>query len=201
MVRSCHRPIAPGRYGAEKYTLLRVGPFPDLYRAMALQHSSRGDQASSLIAAEAANGKFSSFGSSYRFYARLLNSFPKRTDEARDAARMCLRLPLPTIGLTVEDFKEVAVLGLLAEQSDSTEECMSKLQAMYEKLRQHEREDDPQASQGMTPQQIAADEANYLLDTTALTGGTWRETRAKVAEIFRSVGKEDMAAFVNPYKS
>ncbi|CAB9519715.1 expressed unknown protein [Seminavis robusta] len=187
-------------YGAEKYSLLRVGPFPDLYRTMSLQHSERDDEASSLIAAEAANGKFSQFGSTYRFYARLLDSFHQREEEARDASRMCLRLPLPTIGLTREDFKEVAVLGLIADKGDSEEEAMVKLQVMYEKIREHEKEDDPQANQGMTPEQMAADEANYLLDTTALTGGPWRDTRAKLAEIFRSVGKEDMAAFVNPYK-
>ena len=166
-----------------------------------MQHASRDDESSSLIAAEAANGKFQTFGSTYRFYARLLNSFPNRVEEARDAARMCLRLPLPTIGMTAEDFKEVAILGLIAEESDSTEVAMTKLQDMYEKIREHEKEDDPQANQGMTPEQMAADEANYLLDTTALTGGSWRDTRAQLAEIFRKVNKEEMAEFVNPYKS
>jgi len=72
---------------------------------------------------------------------------------------------------------------------------------MYEKIREHEKEDDPQANQGMTPEQMAANEANYLLDTTALAGGKWRDTRQQLAEIFRSVGKEDMAKFVNPYKN
>ena len=189
------------RYGPEKYTLLRVGPFPDLYQAMSLQHASRSDESSSLIAAEAANGKFTSFASTYRFYARLLNSFPNRIEEARDASRMCLRLPLPTIGMQLDDFKEVAVLGLIAERDDPVDVALTKLQNMYEKIREHEREDDPQANQGMTPEQQAADEANYLLDITALTGGSWRETRAKLAEIFRKVNKDDMADFVNPYKS
>jgi len=188
-------------YGPEKYTLLRVGPFPDLYQTMSLEHAARDDESSSLIAAESANGKFGTFGATYRFYARLLNSFPNRQEEARDAARMCLRLPLPTIGLTREDFKEVAVLGLLANKGDSTTDAIAKLKDMYEKIREHEKEDDPQANQGMTPEQMAANEANYLLDTTALAGGKWRDTRQQLAEIFRSVGKEDMAKFVNPYKN
>lgn len=186
-------------YGPDKYTLLRVGPFPDLYVVMALGHADRGDEASSLIAAEASNGKFSAFGSTYRFYARLLDSFPNRQEEARDAARMCLRLPIPTMGLTTDDFKEVAVLGLLADKDDSTSDAIQKLQEMYEKIREHEKDDDPQ--NGMTPEQMAADEANYLLDTTAFTGGSWRETRPKLAEIFRSAGKDSMAAFVNPYNT
>lgn len=189
------------RYGSEKYTLLRVGPFPDLYENMALQHLSREDEQSSLIAAEASNGKFGTFGSTYKFYARLLRSLPNRNDEARDAARMCLRVPLPSMGLTLEDFKEVAVLGQLADKDDSTADAVKKLQEMYVKIRVHEKEDDPQANQGMTPEQMAADEANHLLNTAALTGGSWRGTRSKLAEIFREVGKDDMAAFVNPYKS
>ena len=166
---------------------------------MALGHAERGDEASSLIAAESSNGKFSTFASTYKFYARLLDSFPNRQEEARDAARMCLRLPIPTIGLTTADFKETAVLGLLADKDDSTSDAIRKLQDMYEKIREHEKDDDPQS--GMTPEQMAADEANYLLDTTAFAGGSWRDIRPKLAEIFRSVGKESMAAFVNPYNT
>ena len=40
-------------YGLDKYVLLRVGPFPDLYETMSNQHLSKGDNKSSLIAAEA----------------------------------------------------------------------------------------------------------------------------------------------------
>lgn len=181
--------------------MLRVGPFPDLYEKMALQHAERDDEASSLIAAETSNGKFKGFGSTYRFYARLLNSFPNRDEESRDAARMCLRLPLPTLGLTVADFKEVAVLGQIAYENDSDSDAMSKLRDFYEKLREHEKEDDLQANQGMTQEQLAADNANHLLDTCALTGGMWSSTRKELAGIFREVGKDDVAEFVNPYRT
>ena len=181
--------------------MLRVGPFPDLYQKMALQHAERDDEASSLIAAETSNGKFKGFGSTYLFYARLLNSFPNRSEESRDAARMCLRLPLPTVGLSVQDFKEVAILAQVAEESDSDADALVKLNDFYEKIREHEKEDDLQANQGMTPEQLAADNANHLLNVCALTGGNWSETRKELAEVFRGVGKTDIAEFVNPYRS
>jgi hypothetical protein len=180
--------------------LLRVGPFPDIYETLALGHAKRGDESSSLIAAEAANGKISGFASPFLFYARLLASFPNRKEETRDAARVCLRLPLPSIGLTVDDFREAAILGQLAEESDSDEEVLAKIQRMYEKIRESEL-DDPTSTQGKTPEQIAFDEANYILDTVALTGGEWSEVRPKLAEIYKSVGRDDMAAFVNPKDS
>lgn len=155
-----------------------------------------------MISAEAANGKISGFASTFLFYARLLASFPNREEETRDAARMCLRIPLPSIGLSIDDFREVAILGQIAEESDSDEEILAKLQSMYERMRESEQEDITSSmSQGKTPEQTAFDEANYILDSVALTGGSWAEVRPKLAEIYKSVGRDDMAAFVNPESS
>uniref|UniRef100_A0A7R9ZLM0 Uncharacterized protein n=1 Tax=Craspedostauros australis TaxID=1486917 RepID=A0A7R9ZLM0_9STRA len=184
-------------YGVDKYVLLKVGPFSDIYESLALGHAKGGDESSSLISAEAANGKMTGFGSTFRFYARLLRSFPNREEEARDAARMCLRLPLPSIGMEMDDFREVAVLGQLAEDADSDDDVRSKLQSMYQSYVDHEK-DDPHASQGKTPESMAIDEANYLIDTTALKGGEWKEIRSDLAKIYSSVGYNEMAKFVDP---
>jgi hypothetical protein len=161
-------------------------------------HAERGDESSSLIAAEAANGKISGFASTFLFYASLLDSFPNRSEETRDAARMCLRMPLPSIGLSAKEFRDVGIYGQIAEKSDTDEEIFAKLQIMYEKMREHENEDPRSANNDMTPEQKAIDEANYLLDTAALTGANWSEIRPKLAEIYKSVGREDIATFVNP---
>lgn len=182
-------------YGVDKYVLLRVGPFPDLYQTMARQHAEKGDEQSSLIAAEAANGKLAGFGSTFRFYARLLASFPNRHEESRDAARMCLRLPLTTIGMSMDNFREVAVLGQLAEEQDSLKDMIAKLNDMYEKLRMAEQEEDG----SKTPEQAAIDEASYLMDQTALSGARWSEIRPKLGTIFRSIDRVDMAKFVDLY--
>lgn len=201
LLQAFDTPYEPGAvaqlgYGPDKYVLLRVGPFPDLYQDMARQHFAKGDEQSSLIAAEAANGKLPGFGSTFRFYARLLSSFPNREEETRDAARMCLRLPLPTIGMDRSDFEEVAVLGQMIEADQSSPEtAMVKLKEMYERLKQAE-EEDPHAS-GRTREQTVIEDASDLINETVLTGKEWSSIRPELAEMFRSIGREDMASFID----
>jgi hypothetical protein len=191
-----------GSYGVDKFVLLRVGPFPDIYESLALGHAKKSDESSALIAAEASNGKISGFSSTFLFYAKLLSSFPNRNEESRDAARMCLRMPLPTIGLTMDEFRDVAILGQIADPSDSDEVLLTKLQTMYENMRERET-NDPRSSgnNDMTPGQRALHEANYILDMTALTGSKWSAVRSKLAKIYKSVGRDDMGKFVNPTAS
>lgn len=184
-------------YGPEKYALLRIGPFPDLYENMTNQHMSRNDEASALIAAEAANGKFTGFGSTFAFYSQLLSTLPNREDESKDAARVCLRLPLPSVALTREDLANVSRNAGLAADDDGIDECMTKMQDMYEKIRRYE-QDQEDSDSGKTAEQIALDEANYLIDTAALTGRKWREIREELAEIYGDAGQDNMAEFVNP---
>lgn len=186
-------------YGVDKYVLLRVGPFPDIYRSLARGHAERKDESSALIAAESCNGKISGFASTFLFYSRLLDSLPNRSEERRDAARICLRMPLPSIGLATDEFREAAVLGEIANKNDSDAEVFAKLKDMYEKYRDHENNDDPRAGNNdMTPEQKAIDEANYIIDTTALTGSNWAKVRPQIADIYKAVGRIDMANFVCP---
>ncbi|KAL7525684.1 hypothetical protein ACHAXR_001114 [Thalassiosira sp. AJA248-18] len=180
-------------YGLDKYVLLRVGPFPDLYETMANQHLSRGDEESSLIAAEASNGKFSGFGSTFAFYAKLLGSLPKRDDECRDAARMTIRMPLPSMGLTRKDFVDVAKMAGFADAEDDGDEALNKMLEFYEKIRQHERDEN---SGDKTVKQTAMEDANYLLDVACLTGQKYGEVRGEIAKIYREAGMEDDARFV-----
>jgi hypothetical protein len=188
-------------YGVDKYVLLKVGPFADIYESLAMGHAAKKDESSALISAEASSNKISGFASTFLFYARLLSSFSNRKEEVRDAARMCLRMPLPSIGLSINDFRQVAILGQMADESDSDAEIMAKLQIMYEKIREHERDEDPRSQAAKSPEQAALDEANYLLDRAALTGGKWSEVRPQLAAIYKSVGRDDMATFVNPLAS
>lgn len=193
-------PFAPGSvaqlgYGLDKYILLRVGPFPDLYQAMAQQHT---DEQSSLIAAEAANAKLGGFASNFLYYAQLLASWQHREEEARDAARQCLRLPLPTIGWEEEDWKQVAVLGQMAKEGDSLEVCRRGMKEMYEKIREAEKEENPT---GRTVEQAKLEEINALLDQTALAGAPWSSVRPQLIESFREIGRDEMASFVEHWSS
>lgn len=199
-------------YGPSKYILLRVGPFPDLYEEMASQHSAKNDESSSLIAAEASNGKFTGFGSTFRFYAELLNSFPNRAEEAKDAARVCLRLPLPSIGMYEEDYIRVSEMAMLpslsssssssaAENPSSKEEAMMRMEEMYEKIKAHEEEDE-QAKANMTPEQMAIEDANKLLDRMVFDSDReWSSVRKELGDIYDAAGLDDMSVFVDPSRN
>ena len=197
-------PYVPGSvddlgYGLEKYVLLRVGPFPDLYESLSVQHAARGDEQSSLIAAEASNGKVSGFASTFAFYARQLSTFTAREDETRDAARVCLRLPVPSLGMLDEDYVDVSRLAGLSDPGDSTSDALEELRIMYEKIRQRSEEEGAGPGQNSkTPEQEAIDEANYLLDRLSLGGGDWASVRSDLGRIYRAAGREDMASFVDP---
>ena len=184
-------------YGLEKFVLLRVGPFPDLYETMANQHLSRGDEKSSLIAAEASNGKFGGFGSTFAFYAKLLNSLPQRGEESRDAARMCVRMPLPSMGLTASDFATVSKMAGFADATDSNEKAIEKMLHMYKKIREHEKDEN---SGDKTLKQIAMEDANYLLDVACLTGQKYSEVRSEIANIYREAGMKSDAEFAERVK-
>jgi len=197
-------PYEPGSvdklgYGIDKYNLLRVGPFPDLYQTMSQEHALRNDESSSLIAAETANRKFSGFASTFLSYARRLSECPNRDDETRDAARVCLRLKLHSVGSEVEDFADVATFAGIAGREEDLEEKMVKLAVAYEKIRKHELEQDD--SSGKTPLQASMEEAKYLMDKTALTGGKWGEIRGALADIYEAAGKGETATFVDPSRS
>ena len=192
-------PYTPGDveklgYGVEKFLLLRVGPFPDLYESMSRQHRQKGDERSSLIAAETASRKLPGFGSTFLSYARLLRSFPQREEEARDAARMCLRLPLSTLGMSRDDFKEVSVIGKMADASDETVAAMEKMKTFYSKMKVVEKED-PQ--QGKTIEQAVIDDVNHLLDICALDGTPWSTIRPVVSQKLRTACYDDLADFVD----
>lgn len=101
--------------------------------------------------------------------------------------------------MTVDDFREVAMLAQLADENDSDDDALAALRDMYEKIRENDREEDASSTTGMTKEQCAIEDANYLLDTVALTGeGKWSEIRPQLGEIYRSAGREDMADFVDP---
>lgn len=192
--------VAKLGYGASKYCLLRVGPFPDLYEEMAAQHSQRNDESSSLIAAEAANGKLTGFASTFKFYAELLNSFPNRGDEAKDAARVCLRMPIPSIGLDIKDVVRVSQMAKLCTENDDVGTAINNLKDMYDKIKKHEQEDD-QGKSSMTPEQMAIEDANEILDRMVFVADEdrdWSSVREELGDIYASAGLDDMAEFVDP---
>jgi len=54
---------------------------------------------------------------------------------------------------------------------------------------------------GKTDEQFIIDQADALLDRTALGEANWGDIRSELAEIYAKAGKEDMAAFVDPSRA
>ena len=207
---SLDTPYAPGSvhtlgYGLSKYCLLRVGPFPDLYQEMSMTHLTKGDESSSLIAAEAANGKFTGFASTFRFYAEMLNQFPNREDETKDAARVCLRMPLSSIGSDMDDYKTVSILAGLANANDTTEDAMIRMKEMYDKIKAHEKEEEsvPGGQTSLTEEQQAIQDVNDMLDQMVFQSDRdWSSIRKDIGDVYGRVsGLQDMANFVDPSRS
>jgi hypothetical protein len=209
---SLDSPYVPGSvntlgYGLSKYCLLRVGPFPDLYQEMSLAHLAKGDESSSLIAAEAANGKFTGFASTFRFYAEMLNKFPNREDETKDAARVCLRMPLSSIGSDVSDYVAVSILAGLANINDTSEDAITRLKEMYDKIKAHEKEEQSSAGgpgqTSLTEEQQAIEDVNDILDQMVFQSDRdWSSIRKDIGDIYGKVsGLQDMANFVDPSRS
>eukprot|EP00587_Corethron_hystrix_P007972 CAMPEP_0113311556 /NCGR_PEP_ID=MMETSP0010_2-20120614/8747_1 /TAXON_ID=216773 ORGANISM="Corethron hystrix, Strain 308" /NCGR_SAMPLE_ID=MMETSP0010_2 /ASSEMBLY_ACC=CAM_ASM_000155 /LENGTH=334 /DNA_ID=CAMNT_0000167221 /DNA_START=155 /DNA_END=1159 /DNA_ORIENTATION=- /assembly_acc=CAM_ASM_000155 len=186
-------------YGLEKFCLLRIGPFPDLYESISRQHAERGDESSALIACETMHNKFPGWGQTFSFYASMLQTFKNRGEEVRDAAQVCLRLPLSSCAITDDELANVARLAQLADVSHSTTEAIAKMAVRYEKIIEHEQEEAKKSDSGKTDQQIAMDRAQYLLDTTAMTqGANWASIREMLGDIYENAGKPETAKFVNP---
>ena len=130
-------------------------------------------------------------------YSRLLDTLgTSRTEEARDAARMCLRLPLATIGMDVADFEEVARLGQMVdpEVANTADVALSKISDMCTLMRQVE-EKDPQKAE-KSPEQVVAEEADQMISDTILQQEDWGSVRPKLGQLFRSAGHDELAAFV-----
>jgi len=184
-------------YGLTKYVLLRVGPFPDMYGEMARLHK---DEQSSLIAAEMCNSKFPGFASTFYDYAKLLQTYSGRDEEARDAARMCLRLPLASIGVLDEDYSTVCQIAsnISSAESTSQDEAMNGLQQLYNKLKESETDDTNEKSQ-MTPEDMAREEANQVLDSTVFDiNRNWEQVRPQLRDIYEAGGMLGMADYVDP---
>lgn len=101
--------------------------------------------------------------------------------------------------MSISDFREVAELAQLVDENDSDGQALAKLKEMYEKIRAVDHDENTSSTTGMTSEQAAIEDANYLLDNIALSdNGKWSEVRPKLGEIYRSVGRNDMADFVDP---
>lgn len=171
--------------GLERFLLIKVGPFPDLYEGLAQYHRAKGDDQSALISCERAAQMHPGWGRAHAFHAGVLKDMG-RENESRDAARFCLQMPLWTIGHR----DDVAKMGSFSGYKDDT-----SLGKIYRRLYEDKREGE--IVEGKAPQQVALDRAAYLLDVCVAEGwDNWETAKDPLAGLYDEAGLHDVATFI-----
>lgn len=170
----------------ERFLVLRVGKFPDVFEGLAEFHLAKGDESSALVTCERANTLFPGWASPHVFHTLVLKRLGREC-EMRDAARFTLQMPLWTMGGTAQ----VREMGRLAGYADD-----SSLEKIYQRLFEDKREKEVQ--EGKAPQQVALDRAAYFLDWMVARGErSWEDVDLeKLAELYDEANLGDVATFV-----
>lgn len=170
----------------ERYLVLHVGYFPDVYRDLAEFHFAKNDTPSALVTCERANTLFPGWASPHVYHARVLKKLGRET-EARDAARFALQMPLWTMG----ERDVVPEMGRLAGYQDD-----ASLRKIYQRLFEDKRE--KEIEEGKAREQVALDRAAHYLDWVTARGMTrWDDVDLEVlAELYDEAKLTDIATFV-----
>ena len=170
--------------GLERYLIIKVAPFPDIYEGLAEFHRAKGDSQSGLVTCERAAQAHPGWGRAHAFHARYLQEIG-REREASDAAKFCLQMPLWTVG-NKETIRE---MGRMAGYVDD-----ASLGKIYRRLYEDPRKEDIQG--GKRPEQVALDRAAYLLDVCVSEELGWEDIKEDLAVLYDSAGLQDLATFV-----
>lgn len=176
--------------GIERYLTTATEGFPDIYEGLADFHLAKGDESSGLITCERSVRAQPGWARPHAYHANVLQRIG-REQEARDAARFSLTLPLWTLG-SVEKLKE---MGTLAGYEDT--ESLGKI---YRRLFEDGRAEE--IADGKAPAQVALDRAAWLLDVcvaeqvSTKSEGGWNDVRERLAELYDEAGMNDLATFV-----
>ena len=203
--------------GLEKFLLLLVGPFPDLYRSLAMSAYVSGRELDSLVTCESLNGRFAVHASSLSFYSYVLSLYPlTRRHECQDAARSVVRCEggMSSVGTSLSDVAAVARRALPDELSIvkgavegvgvgvSDERAAKALKAFKGRVREAEDKASRDAPGGgdtnnaKTKRERLLDEARELLDDAAFEGKGFRNARGRIADIYGECGMKDLKALV-----
>lgn len=165
----------------DSYILKKVGLFPDILERKVAQHFERGDQISAMVTGEFyIRNNFPGFGRPFVFNAKILLKVGRKL-EAKDAARGALKSPWWTLGCPYQEVAEIA------EWDDE------QIEFIREKVSEQGKQED--LKKGKAPEQVALDEAAFLLDLASIDG-TWDEVVDRIAECYTEAGLPDIARFV-----
>ncbi|KAG0454802.1 hypothetical protein HPP92_023751 [Vanilla planifolia] len=163
------------------YLLKKVGVFPDVLERKIACYLEKGDYVSALVTGEFyTRNHFLGFGRPFVFNAEILLKVGRKS-EAKDAARGALKSPWWTLGCRYQEV--AAIAGWDDEQ----------IEYIKEKISEEGRKED--LKKGKLPEQVALDEAAFLLDLASIDG-SWDAVVDRVAECYIVAGLPDVAKFV-----
>ncbi|XP_072950707.1 protein IN CHLOROPLAST ATPASE BIOGENESIS, chloroplastic-like [Typha angustifolia] len=163
------------------YILKKVGLFPDVIERKVARHLEKGDHVSALVTGEFyTRNQFPGFGRPFVFNAEILLKVGRKL-EAKDAARGALKSPWWTLGCRYHEVAEIA------QWEDE------QIEFIKEKVTEDGKNED--LKKGKAPEQVALDEAAFLLDLASIEG-TWDEVVDRIAECYVEAGLHDVARFL-----
>ncbi len=171
--------LAASKLRLEHFLLLRVGPFADVWEAVARAHLAKGDETAAFVAAERSTELNPGWGNGAWLQAELLASLG-RHEERRDMALAALEAPYWTIGAPVATVQAAAQLS-----------HMGDLRAMQRGLEKQARE--AQGAAAPTTEEAALEEALDALDAVVRTGGDFEDARPAVADALERAGLAEEA--------
>lgn len=184
---------APGTFAAsglptlEAFLTRKVGIFPDVAEGLALAHLAKGDDMSGLITAEwyMRSTHLPGWGRPYEFACEVMRRVG-RAEEARDVARLALRLPWATFA---------GGHALLASAAGMPGGTAAVRQALADA---EEMSTMPSGlrTTAKTTEEAALDDALWLLNAGAAGERGWDELRGELAAALAAAGRREVAGFV-----
>ncbi|GLI66125.1 hypothetical protein VaNZ11_009855 [Volvox africanus] len=173
------------------YLIRKAGMFPDICEGLALAHLSRSDPTSAMVAAEwyMRGNHFPGWGRPYEFASEVYGNLG-RHEEARDMARMSLRLPWWTLRAPFAAVATTAALPVDAERVMYllSEEAAAAASATVNRFNYREPK---------TTKQLALERANSLMNRV-VAGDliSYDDIRAPLTEAYQEAGLSDVANFI-----
>ncbi|GLC37181.1 hypothetical protein PLESTB_000988700 [Pleodorina starrii] len=177
--------------GLAMYLIRKAGMFPDVCEGLAFGHLGRKDQTSAMVASEwyMRNNHFPGWARPYEFASELFGTLG-RHEEARDFARMSLRLPWWTLRAPFATVATTAALPVDAERVMYllSEEAAAAASATVNRFNYKE----PKSAK-----QLALERATALMNRVVAGDlESYDAIREPLAEAYLEAGLNDVANFI-----
>jgi hypothetical protein len=182
---------ASGLPSLEAYLTRKALMYPDCCEALAAAHLAKGDLMSALITGEwyMRQGRFPGWGRPFEFNVTMLKA-AGRSEEARDVARIALRMPWWSLQ---EGFTMVRDAAGMSGDAAAVRAALDEQDRMADG---GVLEKTMHISNSKSERQVLMEEAEHLMNRAAAGECGWEAVRGGVAATYREAGLSDVANFV-----